>query len=888
MEDTLEGGDPGGEIEDSGNAETLLTPGAQPRGDRGPHRPLRIGRFTVIDEIGRGGMGIVYAAYDPDLDRKIAVKVLQPVAESTEEVTEGRARLLREAQAMARLSHPNVATVHEVGTMDDMVFLAMEFIEGHTLKGWVSEEGHAGWAPIVTMYRQAGRGLAAAHLAGLIHRDFKPDNVLVDADGRAKVLDFGLARAQHDTDPAAAERATTVSSSSLDSPLTLAGRIMGTPAYMAPEQFMGERLDERSDQFSFCVSLYEALYGERPFPAKNFMELRLRVLQGGPPTPPDQSSVPAWVLRVLLRGLSRHPAERYESMEELLEALEEDPAARRRRVGGWLAAGVLVAAGLWGSTAYLRAEQAQSEAAADPCAEAGANIEDIWGAERKRAVRDAFTQTKVGYAEGTWTRVQTRLDDHAKRWTDAQQAVCRATAVDKTQPEPLQLVRQACLNRRLSELRAHVAVFAQADPRVVQRAVAAIDELHDPDECRTVQTMRIEMPLPADEAAAIRVAEQRQHLDDVMALITTGKRDEALELAQQVVAEAETLAYLPFSAEAYLRLGVTLDKKGRYEEAAATLGEALTAAEVGRHDAAAVDAWNEWLRTVGYHQGQHDLARATLPRLDAALRRLGDDPIRQAAAFKTRGTLAYAESDFASAVQHFRSGKQILERELGADHSQTAILYQNLGTSLERLGRYDDAEPILRRGLEIWSANRGSRHPGLAAIHETLGDVALGRDDAKAAVHHFGLALELFMDSHDERHPETASRYRDLGVAHGLAGQRKEALEWFRKALDAEYLRLDGPEPPFLSSLELGLALIAAGRAEDAVPVLEAALAHPEAPSEPRPALRFALARALWSAEPRAKSRARQLATTARSTYTNQGSDGAGAEVQSWLDRHRG
>ncbi len=887
MEQTLEGSSPD---EDSVNAQTLLDPSSgRVRTVAESQQPLRVGRFTVIEEIGRGGMGIVYAAYDPDLDRKVAVKVLQAESESSDEASEGKARLLREAQAMARLSHPNVATVHEVGMMGDQVFLAMEFIEGRTLKAWMAEVGlTADWRATVSMFHQAGLGLSAAHRAGLIHRDFKPDNVLIDADDRAKVLDFGLARTQRapTRDDTSAEP--DINISDLDTPLTLEGQVMGTPAYMAPEQFVGDHLDERSDQFSFCVALYEGLYGERPYQARTFVQLRLRVLQGGPPTPPDHASVPAWLLRVVMRGLSRHPAERYDSMEELLEALQRDPGRRRRRLTWGLTAGLLAAGGIGGSVAYVRGELARARATEDPCTEPEAGLEGIWDQERKRAIRDAFTQTKVGYAEGTWDRVQSRLDDYAERWTQAQQAVCRATAVEGTQPEPLRLVRQACLNRRLSELRAHAAVFARADPRVVQGAVAGIDGLHDPEDCRTVQTMRIEMPLPADESAASEVATQRQRLDDVMALITTGKRDEALELAQQVVGEAERLAYLPFSAEAYLKLGVTLDKKGRYDEAATALGTALSAAEVGRHDAAAVDAWNEWLRTVGYHQGRHEVARATLPRLDAALRRLGIDPIREAAAFKTRGTLAYAEGDFAAAVRHFRAGKEILERELGPDHGQTAILLQNLGTALERLGRYDEAEPVLRRGREIWSANSGSQHPGLASIHETLGDVELGRGDAKAAVRHFELALELFVASHDALHPEMALRYQDLGIAHEQAGEREEAITWFRKALDAERARRGGPEAPFFSSLLLGRALVASGRAKEAVPVLEDALAHPDAVREPRPELRFALARALWEAEPRARGRARQLATTARDAHADGGHSGPRAEVQRWLDEHRG
>jgi len=813
------------------DAETVSVAETDPSSSLIRPQPLRLGRFTILAELGRGGMGIVYAAYDADLDRKVAVKVLRAHDDGPEHASEGRARLLREAQSMARLSHPNVATVHEVGTVGQQVYLAMEFIEGRTLKTWIAEiGGAAGWQAIVDMFVQAGEGLAAAHRAGLIHRDFKPDNVLVDDEGRARVLDFGLARSERSSAGAPSSSATSSGDShELETDLTRVGQVMGTPAYMAPEQFMGEPLDGRSDQFSFCVALYEALCGERPFHASSFVELRMRVLSGKPPTPPDHVTAPAWLLRVVLRGLGRHPAERYDTMQELLDALGRDPGRRRRRMAWGLAAGVLIAGGAWGSLAYVEHELDRARAPEDPCADADAPLHGIWDVERKRAIRAAFAETKLGYAEHTWERIQSRLDEYTARWAEANGAVCRATEVEHTQSEELQLVRQACLNRRLSELRAQTAIFIRADPQVVESAVAGIDQMKDPDECRGVQTMHIEMPLPVDEAAAARVAELRQQLDDVMALITSGKRDEALVVAQAVVAEAERLAYLPFIAEAQLRLGVTLDKKGRYDEAARALEAALTAAEVGRHDAAAVDAWNEWLRTVGYHQGRLEVARATLPRLDAALRRLGVDALREAAAFKTRGTLAYADGDFEAAVRQFRSGLEIVERELGPDHGQTAILCQNLGTALERVGRYDDAEQVLERGLRIWSSNHGAQHPGLAAIHESLGDVARGRHDTKAAIEHFTLALAVFERTHDAMHPELSLRYRELGQAHDEAQHPEEAIRWYRKALEAERTRLGGPEPPFTTSMALARALVDQHRRSEAMLVLEEVIQHPDA-----------------------------------------------------------
>ncbi|MBA3546614.1 MAG: serine/threonine protein kinase, partial [Nannocystis sp.] len=234
-----------------------------PRGDI----PAELGRFVVLHRVGAGGMGVVYAAYDPELDRKVAVKLLHPSVGSDREDV-GRARLLREAQAMARLSHPNVVTVFDVGTRDDQVFLAMEFVQGLPLSAWL--KAPRGWREVVAVFIAAGRGLDAAHREGIVHGDFKPDNVIVDVEGRARVLDFGLAFAQDRGKPPSDPEARRSSRSGrsgvdLSTHLTRTGALTGTPPYVSPEQFLGESASARADQYAFCVSLYEGLYGDRPY-----------------------------------------------------------------------------------------------------------------------------------------------------------------------------------------------------------------------------------------------------------------------------------------------------------------------------------------------------------------------------------------------------------------------------------------------------------------------------------------------------------------------------------------------------------------------------------------------------------------------------------------------
>jgi serine/threonine protein kinase len=325
----------------SGLEQTAIGSGVSDQGASGAealtamlHRerePGRIQRFAVLRRLGAGGMGVVYAAYDEELDRKIAVKV---VREDMHGGAQGTARIKREAQAMARLSHPNVVQVYEVGEFAGEIFVVMEFIKGQNLSEWLAAE-ERGWEDILEVFLQAGRGLAAAHRQGLVHRDFKPDNVLVDGDGRARVLDFGLARAEvshrDDANDSALMRVGAVQGNVLSSELTMAGTVLGTPAFMSPEQHLGKPTDPRSDQFSFCVALYGALYHQAAFAGQTLMELTDNVTSGALRQPPADTKVPASVFAALAVGMATDPNDRHPSMDTLLAALSpETPDGRRR------------------------------------------------------------------------------------------------------------------------------------------------------------------------------------------------------------------------------------------------------------------------------------------------------------------------------------------------------------------------------------------------------------------------------------------------------------------------------------------------------------------------------------------------------------------------------
>ena len=332
----------------------------------------RIGRYVIIERVGIGAMGVVYGAYDPELDRKVALKLIKPGQSGAKDTA--RARLLREAKAIARLQHPNVVAVHDVGVFEDQVFLAMEFVAGGTIKSWLAEKTRS-WREILDVFIAAGRGLAAAHAAGLVHRDFKPDNVLLDKEGRPRVVDFGIARQagggdelDGETGDVAEDAAATLQDTSgrhALATLTKTGTWVGTPAYMAPEQFLGERGDEKSDQFSFCVALYEALYGERPFAGDDMLSISVNVTTEQLRPLPKDRGVPNWVRRVILRGLKVEGAGRWDSMAALIRALENDPAVnlRRRLVTGGSAVLVVTALVVAWQIASRRRAEAEREIA---------------------------------------------------------------------------------------------------------------------------------------------------------------------------------------------------------------------------------------------------------------------------------------------------------------------------------------------------------------------------------------------------------------------------------------------------------------------------------------------------------------------------------------------
>jgi tetratricopeptide (TPR) repeat protein len=794
-----------------GGAEASLR---QPRGlDLELARGEPLGRHIVLERLGAGGMGVVYAAYDPELDRKIAVKLIRGLGEDRA----GAARLLREAKAMARLTHPNVITVHDVGVLPDgQVFVAMEFVDGLTLRAW-QQRAPRTWQEILAVYSDAGRGLAAAHAVGLVHRDFKPDNVLVGHDGRVRVLDFGLARAEdHASSPADLARArdsnivTALGPAEASEPLTQDGAVVGTPAYMAPEQRLAIAVDARGDQFSFCVSLWEALTDDPPFTGDTQFALLDAVHERRFTPVPRDIKVPRKLLRVLERGLAALPAGRWPDMDALLAAL----APRRSRARGVALTGAFAAAAA--GLAYGLSRGTDPSAL---CLGVATRADAVWDDEARAAVRVAFAATGRPYAEAAREAVEADLDRHLADWKTMAADNCAATQIRGEQSPALMDRRLACLNERLEETRALVQLFRDADGPVVERAVLAARALTPLSGCADVAALTApETALPDDPEARATIVDRRLQLAELRALLHTGRYARGLELATPLAEDARGLGFRPLTAEADLLLGEFLCRKGRASEGAASLTDAVWTATAVKHDAPLIEATLELVYCVGIRGGKLSEANLWARHAEAAIERAGAErEANRLTLLGYRGLLAHDEGRFDVALELTQQAVVAAERLHGPDGLQVAGNLGYLGSIDEKLGHYPEALQHHRRALEISERILGPDHPrvgihcnNLATVHGHLGSY----DDA---LRYQNRDLEIALASLGPDHPDTGLSYTNRGTLHIESGRHAEGLLDLQRA-DAIYARSLAPDHPDRLALDnnIGTILVDLGRLDEA------------------------------------------------------------------------
>ncbi len=635
--------------------------------------PPRLGRFELRERLGSGGMGVVFRAHDPELERDVAVKVVS--AGSRRDV------VLAEAKALARLAHPNVVAVHDVGATDDVIYVVMEFVKGPTLREFAQEPRSA--REIVAAYVAAGRGLLAAHEAGLVHRDFKPDNAMLGADGRVRVIDFGLASLE-----------------ALD-----IGGAAGTPRYMAPEQRLGEA-SPASDQFAFCVSLREALDAR------------------------SDREIPGWVDAALQRGECADPKARFDSMEALLRALGRDPKVLWRRRG-------LVAAAAIGLTAAYGIGSLGNEEEA-PCADAPAQIEAAWPAERRRAALTAIASVDPDYGPSAAKSLDDAATAFEDRWAREHRDACLASRAGQQSHTMLDR-RMACLDRAASAYESAATITGLAEPSTVPNLVLTFRSLPEVEQCSDAQHLTAVAPPPAlakEPARRLSALTVEFHAGDFAAL------DPKLD---PLVEELEGIGYAPLLAEGLI-LRAKLDTElARSNAAEENLTRALSLALAAGDDHLAVRAW----ASRSYIRGTFD----------------SDPPLPEAL-----------------------EGLEVIQGVTQRIPTSTVAgeLHTTLGNVFTARGQRDQARDAFERAFEILSV----KDPPIPGSAKAAANLAITIDDAARRKKQADEAILRWAEVAGPHHPRTlnarayrASQEEDPNTSSAMYAPVCAAMERFHPSL---------------------------------------------------------------------------------------------------------
>ncbi|MBA3817618.1 MAG: serine/threonine protein kinase [Deltaproteobacteria bacterium] len=842
-------------------------------------------------------MGIVYAARDTVLEREVALKQLRRAPPGG-----GNERLVREAQAMAQLSHPSVVTVFDAVIVDGSAYIVMERVGGTTLRGWLKQTERSR-QQIIDVFLQAARGLAAAHAAGIVHGDFKPDNVLVDPSGRARVVDFGLARVAE-------------SAQAHDHRHTFAG----TPVYMAPEQLDGRDADAACDQYAFGASLHEALCGKRAYDGATLAERR--ELQR---SRCKVENVPRALARIVERCLSEAAASRFISMDEVARALERT----RRRPYVWAAGGVatLVVAGA--IVVGIR-----STADAPVLCPTSTKATRLWDAAKREPARSAFLATGKPYAQQAWVTTERVLESYAQAWTAASGEACEATYVHHTQSAAVLDLRSECLDTRLAEFGALVDLFGNADAQVVEKAVDASAKLSSLAGCANAAALRDRLAVPEAPAARETLGRVRAELAQAKALDDAGKLAEARTHAATAAGLAREVGYKPIEADALERRGSLEFATGEYKVAEATLREAVLAAQAGRDNESAAQAYT-LLIAAQTRQARYDAAQessrhalalleglgvqdaaqlasalsntgsfllqqakwdeglATLQRAAAMFERAsGSSDIRIASTYNNMALAHGLRGDKREAIELAKRAFAIREQALGPDHPDVASSWFTLGSLHSAQGNHAEALTAYQRCLAIQQATLGPEHPLLARTLSNLGHALQAANQVEAGLAALQRALAIREKVLGADHPDVARTLLNLGELYRQQGDHLRAVEMFRRGLAIAEAKLPPKAPEISVCLAgIGLSELAAGEPARALPSLERAVALLQGgmPNELAPT-EWGLARALWDTG-RDRVRARQLARKALERFValERATDREQIDaIRSWLARNGG
>jgi tetratricopeptide (TPR) repeat protein len=767
----------------------LPEPATAPTRDELP-APEKVGRYRVGRRLGAGGMGIVYEGHDPDLDRTVAIKLLRP---SRGDPRAAR-RMVREAQAMAQLSHENVVAVYDVGVVElpspegsqTLVFIAMELVAGTTLRTWLRTDRTP--PQILDAFLGAARGLAAAHAAGLVHRDFKPANAMVGDDGRIRVMDFGLARTEdntHSGEPSAAESmsAAAASSAAIDMPLTQAGSVMGTPAYMAPEQHRGGSLDARSDQYAWCVGLWEALFGVRPFRGDTLADLTAAKRTAAPTVPSPRPDVPRWLEAALRRGLAPERGSRWPSMSDLLGHIASRRARRRTVALAGLSVMVAAAIGV-GMVASPK-----DAGGCDPRRELGG----VWDDTRREALQASFAGSEREYVRTGTAHVIGMLDARADEWVAARTRTCEIVGEQGPASAPQVDARISCLMQRRATLEATVDRLLVVEGEHLSAAVDLALRLPSASACADESSSGATVPPPTDPAIAAEVEAIRTAIAKLQ--VADPQEPAVHEQARTIVERARDTGYAPVLAEARLTEGDLLVLAAADDSPVAALEDAYEIGTEAGADAVAGLAASRLAFYLMFQGGDPDGALDWGQAGLAAARRVGPDAIVVARASSTLATVFMQVSRYPEAEAAFLEAIRIEERLYGPDDARLAQVRSDYSQLLLRMSRYAESREHAEFAASKTADLYGPSHPTVALSYAVLGNIMRLQRDYVAAKPTIEASNAMFAATLGPKHYRVAqglANYANLMSDMGATGRSREIIEQSMTIFEEAF----GPDHP--------------------------------------------------------------------------------------------
>ncbi len=757
-------------------------------------RGATLDRYVLLARVGAGAMGVVYSAYDPDLDRKVAIKLLRADRRGDQRDDRARKRLLREAQALAKLTHPNVTAVHDIGTHEGEVFLAMEYVEGETLDVWIAR-AQPDWRTILAKLLDAGAGLRAAHLAGFVHRDFKPSNVMVTAGGEVRITDFGLARALGEVAPRSGDDELEQSRhDALALDLTRTGALLGTPGYMSPEQIAGAPADARSDQFSFCVTTWEALFGRRPFRGTTLGEIGFSVTTGRIEEPPAGLRVPARIRRALVKGLASDPDHRHRDMDEVLAALQPARVRGRGRLVA-VTASLAVVAGV--AVAWsLRTDER--------CTGADAWIGEVWNAERSSGVEAAIRATGTSLADMFVDKATAHLDAYAGALASGHTAACRASVISQEESTALYERRLGCLEERRAALDELVRLLSTAERDRLPRLVGASATLPAIARCSGAELLEVG-PMPPDASIVDELARARAALAAARVQLDAAEFEEARSRVDTVLAEADEMGYAPLRADALLLAAGISMRTGEYPRAEAELEESFALAL--RHDDDRVAALSaaQLVQVVGVKGRELELGRRWGRHALALAQRHREGGLEEATVRAQLSALAQSNDDLPAAEREIEAALAIREALLEPDHPDLASALATLAIVQASQRRFTEARENFERALAVRESAYGSHNPDVAGTYVNLGTVLLELKQPDDARQMLDRALAIDEELLGPDHPDMVPLFATRARIQQVSGQLEAARADLERAV-AITERVHGPRHPRLITPLVNLA----------------------------------------------------------------------------------